>query len=433
MNWLRDLALGFKIKEVRSRLLFVLLILGIFRLLAVIPVPGINEAELQNFFQGDQFFGLLNIFSGGALSNLSIVMLGLGPYITSTIILQLLTLVFPKLKELHQESGEEGRRKFTQYGRLLTIPFAAIQGFGLIVLFRSQGVLSIDGQPLTMTAIIASIIAGSILLMWLGELVSEKGIGNGISLLIFAGIIAAAPQAIGSVFSSGTFQQDLPQYLLFAGISLFIIMSVVMVNEARRNIPVTHARRIRGSQAAGGSASSFLPLTLNPAGVIPIIFAVSLVLFPGLVGNFLETSSNATLQSISGTLIGFTENTPLYSSVYFILVVLFTYFYTSVTFNPSNVAKNLQRQGGFIPGIRPGEPTASRIRYILNRTLLVGALFLGIIAVVPAIAQGGLEGGGATTTTSFIIGGTSVLILVSVVLETMRQIKAQVEMRQYDR
>ena len=432
MNWLRDLALGFKIKEIRDRLLFVLLILGIFRLLAVIPVPGVDSDELARFFEGDQFFGLLNIFSGGALSNLSIVMLGLGPYITSTIILQLLTLVFPKLKELHQESGDEGRRKFTQYGRLLTIPFAAIQGFGLIVLFRNQGVLSIEG-PLTMVAVIVSIVAGSILLMWLGELVSEKGIGNGISLLIFAGIISAAPQAIGSALTGGTFQQDLPQYLLFAGISLFIIMSVVMVNEARRNIPITHARRIRGSRAAGGSASSFLPLTLNPAGVIPIIFAVSLVLFPGLIGQFLESSSNETLKSISTTLVGFTENTPLYSSIYFLLVVLFTYFYTSVTFNPSNVAKNLQRQGGFIPGNRPGEPTAQRIRYILNRTLLVGALFLGIIAVVPAIAQGGLEGGGATTTTSFIIGGTSVLILVSVVLETMRQIKAQVEMRQYDR
>ena len=263
MNWLRDLTLGFKIKEVRDRLLFVLLILGIFRILAVIPVPGVDKDALGQFFEGSQFFGLLNIFSGGALSNLSIVMLGLGPYITATIILQLLTLVFPKLKELHQESGEEGRRKFTQYGRLLTIPFAAIQGFSLIVLFRSQNVLEVEG-PLTMVAIIASIVAGSVLLMWLGELVSEKGIGNGISLLIFAGIIAAAPQAVGSIFSSGTFQQDLPQYLLFAGISLFIIMSVVMVNEARRNIPITHARRIRGSRATGGSASSFLPLTLNP-------------------------------------------------------------------------------------------------------------------------------------------------------------------------
>ena len=431
MDWLKDLGLAFKTKDIRKRLFFVLLVLGLFRLMASVPVPGIDEGQLDRFFSENQFFGILNIFSGGALSNLSIVMLGLGPYITATIVLQLLTIVFPKLKELHQESGEDGRRKFTQYGRLLTVPFALVQGVSLILLFRDQGAIIIQG-PLTWIAIIVSVVAGSILLMWLGELISEKGIGNGISLLIFAGIIAAAPQAIGSALSSDTFSQDLPQYILFMGISLVIIMSVIMVNEARRNIPITNTRRLSGVRATASKASSFLPLTLNPAGVIPIIFALSLVLFPGVIGTLFADHSNATIASIASALGQFTENIPLYSAIYFALVVLFTYFYTSITFNPSNISKNLQRQGGFIPGVRPGEPTAARIKYILNRTLLVGSLFLGLVAVIPAIAQGSIEGGVGATTTSFIIGGTSVLILVSVVLETMRQIKAQVEMRKYD-
>lgn len=427
MHWLNELKTAFKIKDIRKRLLFVLLILGIFRFIAAIPIPGVDKAQLSLFFDENQFFGILNIFSGGALSNLSVAMLGLGPYITATIILQLLTIVFPKLKELHQESGEEGRRKFTQYGRLLTVPFALIQGISLVVLFRSQGILSIEG-PLTMVAIITSIVAGSILLMWLGEIVSEKGIGNGISLLIFAGIIAALPGAIGNLLSSDTLGQDFPQYFIFAIISLAIIIGVIIVNEARRNIPIAHARRMRGAQNVGGS-SSFLPLTLNPAGVIPIIFALSVVLFPGVIGTVLADNSNETIASVAGSLEGFTEDTPAYSIVYFSLVVLFTYFYTSVTFNPANVAKNLQRQGGFIPGIRPGEPTEQRIAFILRRTLLVGALFLGLIAIIPAIAQGSF---GSGSTTSFIIGGTSVLILVSVILETMRQIRAQIEMRKYD-
>ena len=429
MNWAKDLAIAIKTPDVLKRILFVLLILGIFRFIANIPVPGVDTNALDTFLNNpaNQFFGILNIFSGGALSQLSVAMLGLGPYITSTIILQLLTIVFPKLKELSQESGDEGRRKFTQYGRLLTVPFAGLQGFALIKLFESQGALVID-TPLSMITVIISIIAGSILLMWLGELVSEKGIGNGISLLIFAGIIASGPGALLNAFQSET-SADTTRFLVFAGISLLIIVSVVMVNEARRNIPISQARRLSGARFAG-TASSFLPLTLNPAGVIPIIFALSMVFFPSVVGSILQSSTNDTLQSISSTLLSFTENAVLYAGVYFLLVVLFTYFYTAITFNPKNIAENLQRQGSFIPGIRPGKPTEDRIKYILNRTLLFGALFLGTIAVVPVMIQGGLQGG--TGATSLVLGGTSVLIVVSVVLETMRQIRAQVGMRKYE-
>ncbi|MEX0916636.1 MAG: preprotein translocase subunit SecY, partial [Candidatus Spechtbacterales bacterium] len=377
----------------------------------------------------NQFFGILNIFSGGALSNLSIVMLGLGPYITATIILQLFTLIFPKMKELYQESGEDGRRKFNQYGRMLTVPLAALQGYSLIVLFSRQGIITIEG-PLTIIGVLASIVAGSLFLMWLGELVSERGIGNGISLLIFAGIIASVPLALREALISGT-QQDLPRYLLFSAISLAIIMGVIMVNEARRNIPVSYAKRVRGTKLYGG-ATTYLPLTLNPAGVIPIIFALSLLLFPGIIGSFLATSSNSTLLTIADILNSFTNNIGVYAAAYFTLVVFFTYMYTAVTFNPTSIAENLQRQGGFIPGIRPGEPTAERITFILNRTLLIGAVFLGFIAIVPALASGGLQGGTQASATSFIIGGTSVLIVVSAVLETMRQIRAQVGMRQYE-
>jgi len=428
MNWIYNTITAFKIRDLRKKILFVLFILGVFRVAAIIPIPGVNPAQLEAFFSSSQFLGILNIFSGGALSNLSIVMLGLGPYITSTIILQLFTLIFPRLKELYEESGEEGKKKFNQYGRLLTVPLAALQGYGLMILFSRQGVL-ILGSPFEQMAMLVSIVAGAIFLMWLGELISEKGIGNGISLLIFTGIIASIPLSIQRAILTGTLS-DIPMYLAFILISLFIIITVVFINEARRNIPISYAKRVRGNRLFGGS-TTFLPLSLIPAGVIPIIFALSLVLFPGIVANFLAGTTSATLQSISSILNAFTENIVLFSSLYFLLVVGFTYFYTAIVFNPANVAKNLQRNGGFIPGIRPGPPTAARISFILNRTILVGAIFLGIIAIIPSVAQGsGL--GGTTGSTSFIIGGTSVLIAISVILETIRQIKAQIVMRQYD-
>ena len=415
-----------KTSELRNKILFVLALLIVFRVAANIPIPGIDAQELAKFFQGNQFFGLLNIFSGGALSNLSLAMLGLGPYITSTIILQLMTMVFPALKEIYQESGEQGRQKFNQYGRLLTVPLAALQGYGLITLFSRQGIIT-SLTPFEFLTTIAVVTAGAVLLMWLGEVISEKGVGNGISLLIFAGIVAGVPNALQRLIASGSTEQ-IPTYAIFALLSIFIVTSVVVINEARRNIPVTYARRVQGAKMYGG-ITTFLPLSINPAGVIPIIFALSILLFPSMIGNFLVNSSIGIVASVASAVVQFSNGTLGYSVAYFVLVIIFTYFYTAVTFDPKNIATNLQKQGGFVPGIRPGASTAGHISHILNRTLLVGAIFLGVIAVLPSFVQGATN----VQAFQFLVGGTSVLIVVSVVLETMRQIRAQIAMREYDK
>ncbi|MFY9458059.1 MAG: preprotein translocase subunit SecY [Candidatus Spechtbacterales bacterium] len=415
----------FKIRELRNKILFVLMIFGIFRLAANLPIPGVDQERLDAFFGSNQVFGLLNIFSGGALEQLSIVMLGLGPFITATIILQLMTMVFPKLKEIYQESGEQGRQKFNQYGRMLTVPLAALQGFGFITLLTRQNVINpMGGFELLIT--ILTVTAGAVFLMWLGELISEKGIGNGISLMIFAGIVAAVPLSIRQVIVTFTVDQ-LPTIIAFFVLAIVIIAGVITVNEARRNIPVSYAKRVRGGRVYGG-VSTFLPLSLNPAGVIPIIFALSIMLFPGMIANFMGASTATWAIKIANLLNAFSSNTWVYGAFYFFLVVLFTYFYTAVTFNPDNIANNLQKQGGFVPGLRPGKPTSKHLYYILNRTLLIGAIFLGFIAVLPSIIQGGT----GVAAFSFLIGGTSILIVVSVVLETMRQVEAQLVMREYE-
>lgn len=422
---LNKILLLFKINDLRTKILFVLMVFGVFRLAANLPIPGVDQERLAAFFGSNQVFGLLNIFSGGALEQLSVVMLGLGPYITSTIILQLMTMVFPKLKEMYQEEGEQGRQKFNQYGRMLTVPLASLQGLGFVTLLSKQNVIdSLSGFELFTT--IATITAGAVFLMWLGELISERGIGNGISLLIFAGIVASVPLSIRQLVV--TFSRDqIPTMLIFFALALVIIAGVVMVNEARRNIPVSYAKRVRGNKMYGG-VSTFLPLNLNPAGVIPIIFALSIMLFPSMVASFLGASSATWAIKLVNILNIFSANPWLYGIFYFLLVVLFTYFYTAVTFNPDNIANNLQKQGGFIPGIRPGKPTSHHLYYILNRTLLIGALFLGGIAVLPSVIQGGT----GIQAFTFLIGGTSILIVVSVVLETMRQIEAQLVMREYE-
>jgi len=422
---LSKLLLLFKIRELRDKVLFVLAIFGVFRLAANLPIPGVDQERLDAFFGSNQVFGLLNIFSGGALEQLSVVMLGLGPYITSTIILQLMTMVFPKLKEMYQEEGEQGRQKFNQYGRMLTVPLAALQGFGFITLLTRQNVIdALSGFELLATLVTVS--AGAVFLMWLGELISEKGIGNGISLMIFAGIVASVPLSIRQLIVTFTSDQ-IPTIAAFFILALVIIAGVVIVNEARRNIPVSYAKRVRGNKMYGG-VSTFLPLNLNPAGVIPIIFALSIMLFPSMIANFLSGASAPWAVKLGSILNAFSGNTAIYGFFYFFLVVLFTYFYTAVTFNPDNIANNLQKNGGFIPGIRPGKPTSQHLYYILNRTLLIGAIFLGIIAVLPSIIQGGT----GVTTFTFLVGGTSILIVVSVVLETMRQIESQLVMREYD-
>ena len=415
----------FKIKEIRKKVFFVFVMMVIFRLAANIPIPGIDRSKLSEFFQANQFFGLMNVFTGGAMERLSLVMIGLGPYITAIIIMQLLSLVFPKLEQMYKEEGEAGRKKFNQYARIATVPFAIVQGFSMLKILESQGVLG-EISNITLVAAIFSITAGSVFLMWIGELITEKGIGNGISLLIFAGIIADVPNSIRQSLYNWDPSQ-ITQYLIFGALSVIIIIGVIIVNEARRNVPVSYAKRVRGNKMYGG-VSTYLPMMINPAGVIPIIFAMSIMMLPGILAGLFTGSSIRYISRGVELVNNLFTNAWLYGLFYFLLVVLFTFFYTAVTFDPKNIAENLQKMGGFVPGLRPGKQTSDFLSRILNRVLLLGAVFLGLIAVAPTIVQG-LTG---ITSFSFAIGGTALLILVSVVLETSKQIESQLEMREYD-
>ena len=408
--------------SLRKKILFVFFALVLFRLLAAIPIPGVDPVELTRFLSNNQFFGILNIFSGGGLSNLSIIMLGVGPYITGSIIMQLLTIMVPSLKRLYHEEGELGRKKFSQYSRLVTVPLAAIQGFSLLAILQSQHILTNLTFFSKMTNLIV-VIAGSILLMWIGELMSEFGIGNGVSLLIFAGIVAKIPSEIGQFFFSFDVSQ-IPLLLLFVAMGALVIAGVVVVTEAERPIPVTYAKQVRGAKMYGGG-STYLPLRVNQAGVIPIIFALSILLFPQMIGNFLSGSTNAIVLKISHVLVSFTQTSWLYSVLYFILVFLFTYFYTAVTFDPEALSTNLQKNGAFIPGIRPGASTSAYISKVLNRITLMGAVFLGLIAILPLIMRA------VTGITAIAMGGTALLIVVSVVLDLIKKVDAQISMREY--
>ncbi|MFA6227287.1 MAG: preprotein translocase subunit SecY [Candidatus Paceibacterota bacterium] len=423
MNFWNKIKMIFSDKTLRNRILFVAGALVIFRLLATIPIPGIDAAKLSTLFSGNQFLGFLNIFSGGGMSNLSIMMLGVGPYITSSIIMQLLTMMVPKLKAMYQEEGEAGRKKFTQYSRLLTVPIAFMQGFGFLTLLAKSGVIT-NLDFMSMLTNIMVITAGSVLLTWIGELMTEFGIGNGTSMIIFAGIVASLPTQISQMTLSFDISQ-IPMYILFIVGALLVIYGVVVVSEAERPVPVTYAKRIRGSKVYGG-VSTYLPLRVNQAGVIPIIFAMSILLFPQMIFNFLATAaSNATVRGVAGTLNDFVSNSWVYAISYFILVFLFTYFYTAVTFDPDQISKNLQQNGAFIPGVRPGQSTSEYLGKVLTRITLVGALFLGFIAVLPLIVKG------ITGITSIAIGGTALLIVVSVVIDLIKKIEAQITMREY--
>jgi len=424
MTWIHNITRTFQIPELRSKILFVLGVFVLFRLMANIPMPGIATESIQQFFANNQLFGLLNLFTGGALDSLSIVMLGLGPYITSVIIMQLLTMVVPSLERMYKEEGEAGRQKFNQYGRYLTIPFAFLQGFGFLTLLSQQGVIS-QLSPQVMILALTTITAGTVFLMWLGELITEKGIGNGVSLLIFAGIISAFPASLRQLLLSFDTSR-IPSYVIFFLMALVIIAGVVYITEARRNIQVSYAKRVRGNKMYGG-VSTYLPLQVNPAGVIPIIFALSLLTIPGMVASFFAAAGGV-VGGIANAIQNFLVNPLAYGILYFLLVVMFTFFYTAVTFDPKSIAKNLQKMGGFIPGVRPGESTSHFLSHILNRVLLIGALFLGTIAVMPSIVQSVTNIGAF----NFLLGGTALLIVVSVVLETMRQIRSQLQMREYD-
>jgi preprotein translocase subunit SecY len=420
---LQKIKVVFTDKTLRRRVLIVLAAIVVFRLLAAIPVPGIDANRLAAFLANNQFLGVLNIFSGGGLSNLSIIMLGVGPYITASIILQLMTMMIPRLKQLYQEEGEIGRKKFAQYSRLLTVPLAALQGFSLMTILSRQGIL-VSPDIFHTFVTLSVIIAGSLLLMWIGELATEFGIANGVSLIIFAGIIAAIPQHV-SQFLFTFDPSQIPQYILFLLIGILIIFGVVIVSEAERPIPVTYARRVTATGRSTGGVSTYLPIRVNQAGVMPIIFALSLLLIPQLLGTILSNMANGTLQSIGHTLALFTQNSWWYALAYFILVFIFTYFYTAITFEPQQLAENLQKGGAFVPGIRPGHDTELYVGNIVSRVTFVGALFLGVIAILPFIMQK------ITGITSMAIGGTALLIVVSVVLDFLKKIEAQLSMREY--
>lgn len=416
------LRLVFEDPSLRNRVLFTAGILIIFRLMAIIPIPGIDTLRLEQFLSGNDFVGLLNIFSGGGLSKLSIVMLGVGPYITASIIMQLMTIMFPKMKEMYQEEGEAGRRKFSQYSRLLTIPIAILQALSFMALLRTQGVLG-DLTLFQTIADIAVITTGSVFLMWLGELITEFGIGNGLSLIIFSGIVAALPGAIAQLYFS--FDPSLiPVYIAFLAASLLVIWGVVIITEAERPIPITYAKRVRGNKVYGG-VSTYLPLRVNQAGVIPIIFAISLLLFPQMIANFLLKVSNTYVHAAAQFVVDTLANQWIYAGIYFLLVFMFTYFYTAITFDPDSISKNLQRGGAFIPGVRPGVSTSEHLSKTITRLTLLGALFLGAIAVLPLITRT------LTGIQSVAIGGTALLIVVSVVIDLIKKIDAQISAREY--
>lgn len=417
----------FRIPELRKKIIIVTALLIMFRITAVIPVPGIPRESLRTLFSGNQLFGLLDIFSGGGLSNLSLVMLGVGPYITASIVIQLMTMIVPRLEEMAKEEGEAGRRKLNQWTRMLTVPLAALQAFGFINLMTSgslgQG-LNLAFTPWQLVVTIVSVTAGTVFLMWLGELVTEQGIGNGISLIIFVGIVARIPQVVSQTIATWT-PDLLFTYLIFLAVFLIVIAGVVIVSEGQRSIPVSYAKRVRGNRMLGG-VSTHLPLRVNQAGVIPIIFALSIMLFPGVIANFLVGVRVEAVARAAQQVVQMFQNQWFYGVTYFVLVVAFTYFYTSVTFDPKQIAENIQKQGGFVPGIRPGRQTTLFLRHVTSRITLAGALFLGIIAVLPLVVQG------ITGFTTLTIGGTALLIVVSVALETMKQVESQLTLREYE-
>ncbi len=412
------------IKDIRNNILFVIALLVVFRIVAHIPIPGVNLQNLRDYLAGNQILGLLNIFSGGTMQNFSIIMLGVGPYITASIIFQLLGMVVPRLEEMTKE-GEQGQQKINLYTRWLTVPLSFLQSFAMIKLLnQSARPVLTNLTPFRMVVIMATITAGTMFLMWIGELISEKKVGNGVSLLIFAGIVSAIPSSLRTLIANYDPSQ-LYTYVLFVGIAVLTVVGVVFISEGQRNIPVSYAKQMRGNRIFGGT-STHLPIRVNMAGVIPIIFAVSLILFPSMIAQFFVNAKSAWIAHAATGTIRLFQNTSFYNVLYFLLVFGFTYFYTAVVFQPQKMAENLQKQGGFIPGIRPGIETEKYLGSTMNRLNLTGALFLGIIAILPLLASGGLG------TQSLRVGGTSLLIVVAVAIETAKQIEAQLTMHEYD-
>ncbi|MFA6106854.1 MAG: preprotein translocase subunit SecY [Patescibacteria group bacterium] len=412
-----------KARDLRNNILFVLGMLAIFRLAAHIPIPGVDVSALRGFFQSNQILGLLNIFSGGSMENFSIVMMGVGPYITSSIVFQLLAMIIPQMEEMNKE--ESGRQKIQMWTRWATVPLAMLQSYSMITLLRRSSFQILGNiSSLQLLSMIITITAGTVFLMWLGELINEKKVGNGISLLIFAGIVSSLPQTIQQVAATYDPSQ-LFTIIGFIAVALVTIVGVVIITEGQRNVPVQYARQIRGSRVYGGT-STHLPLRVNMAGVIPIIFAISIILFPSMIAQFFTQAKSEWLANGAHSVINLFQNQLFYGIAYFILVFAFTYFYTEVIFHPDKIAENLQKQGGFIPGIRPGTQTSEYLAATTHRIIFVGALFLGVIAVLPLIMRY------FTGIQALSVGGTSLLIVVSVVIETMKQIESQLTMREYE-
>ena len=410
--------------DLRRKIIFTAVILFIFRFANFIPLPGVNAEGLRALVNSNQLLGLLDIFSGGTLTGFSIVALSVFPYINASIIMQLMTMAFPKLEALSKE-GEYGRRKINQYTRFLTVPLAAMQAYGVVIyLSKSQGLIEIS-SPLQLAAMVVTLTAGTMFVMWLGELITESGLGNGISVIIFAGIVGRLPVVLGQ--TAALFDaENVVNLLLAVAAGLVVTAAVVFVNEAMRMIQVQYARRVRPDGSTATGQSTYLPLRVNQAGVIPIIFASSLLLIPGLVATFLGTVGTGMAKDASLAVNDFLQNTLYYGGTYFVLTVLFTFFYTAVTFNPDKISEEIKKYGGFIPGIRPGRPTADYLNYILTRITVIGALFLGGVAVLPFIMQE------VTGISTLVVGGTGLLIIVSVALESMKQLQSMLVMRHYE-
>ena len=417
---------AFRAPDIRKRIFFILAMLIIVRMLAAVPLPGIDRVALEQVIGGNQFLQLLNLFSGGGLQNFSIIALGVNPYINASIIMQLMTGTVPRLQQLSRE-GEYGRNKINMYTRYLTVPLAILQSYGFLALLSSpqNGVVeNFDLTSFTTLTQIITLTAGVILIMWIGELITERGIGNGISFIIFAGIVAGLPGAIQTFLTS----PDLAAGIAFGLLAIAAVAVIVYIQEGQRRIPIQYASRVRGRRMYQGGAT-FLPLRVNQAGVIPIIFAVSILLFPVQMATYFSVSGGL-VEDIANVIIGWLDQgSPLYAITFFLLVVGFTYFYTAFTFKPDETADQLRKNGGFIPGIRPGIPTRDYLAKVVFRISLAGALFLGTVAVSPIIVGAFFAG---SVVGSFALGGTALLIVVSVVVESMKQLEAQLMMRNYE-
>jgi len=428
---------AFKIPDLRRKILFTLAMLAIFRFIASIPIPGVDREGLRDYIDSNQLLGMLNLFSGSGLTNFSIVALGVYPYITASIIMQLMTPIIPRLNELSNE-GQQGRNRINQYTHYLTVPLALLQGYGQALLFANQsnsagtgtlikdfGLFSSDTW-LPTVAILLSMTAGTMLLVWIGELITEYGVGNGISIIIFGGIVASMPGSVGTLITGNSVGQNFMGTAFFLIIGLATIVGVVLINEGQRRIPVHHARRVRAGRVYGGT-TTHIPLKVNSAGMIPLIFAVSIMVFPGMVASFLQSSSREWVRNLAEQMTRiFQPNTFQYNLIYFFMVVGFTYFYTMVVFQQQKIPENLQRQGAFVPGVRPGRNTEQYLQRVLTRITLIGALFLGVVAILPFI------GAEITGVRTLQLSSTSLLIVVGVAIDTMRQLEAQLMMRNYE-